>query len=194
MFFFFNVTWTTEIYTYWHTLTYTTLFRSVGDQPRPLGPQQQAAHAAEQHRARQRRHLLAPHPLAQHGEGLAEHAVGRRQVVGLVEIDGVDLRAGQESLDADHLVALRHHLGDLLRLQDDVLVLAGLVALHLLLALDRLAGLLVDVLAVHAIARLAVQDVKGHALGRRRPRVERDRKSQLRNFHVTLPGCPGRHG
>src|SRR3546814_20809469 len=75
-----------------------------------------------------------------------------------------------------------------LRRKDDVLVLAGLVALHLLLALDRLAGLLVDVLAVHAIARLAVQDVKGHALGRRRPRVERDRKSQLRNFHVTLPG------
>src|SRR3546814_16189775 len=101
-------------------------------------------------------------------------------------------RARQESLDAEPLVARRHTLGDLLRLQDDVLVLAGLVALHLLLALDRLAGLLVDVLAVHAIARLAVQDVKGQALGRRRPRVERDRKSKLPNFHVTLPGCPGR--
>src|SRR3546814_15103647 len=34
-----------------------------GDQPRSLGPQQQAADAAEQHRARYRRHLLAPHPL-----------------------------------------------------------------------------------------------------------------------------------
>src|SRR5690606_5138884 len=65
---------------------------------------------------------------------------------------------------------------------------------HLLVALDRLFGLLVDVLAMDPIARLAVQDMEGHALRGGRTGIESGRKGQLGNLDVTLPCRARRQG
>ena len=68
----------------------------------------------------------------------------------------VDLAAGDETVHRDQLVGLRHRLGHLLRLQHDVVARRHLVALHLLAALDRLAGLRVDEPARQPVAGAAV--------------------------------------
>jgi hypothetical protein len=51
-----------------------------------------------------------------------------------------------------------------------------------LLGLDALAGFGVDELAMDPMAGLAVEDVKGDALGRRGRRIERDGAGDLANF------------
>src|SRR5690606_4324597 len=104
--------------------------------------------------------------------------------------------AGNERLDPDRLVAFRHRLGDFIRLENHELSVAGLVALDLLVPLDGFLGLLVKILAVYPMARLAIDDVEGNALRRRRAGVERDREGQLGKLDMTLPGrtrCHERH-
>jgi hypothetical protein len=89
------------------------------------------------------------------------------------------LIAGHERLDIEHLVGLGHRLGNLLGLKEDVIAGTGLVALHLLFGLDARTGFGVDELAMNAMARLAVEDMKRDALGRRGGGIERDRARHL---------------
>src|SRR5690606_18882936 len=112
---------------------------------------------------------------------------------GLVEIDRVHIRALNEGIDADGLVALRYRLGDLLRLQDHVFATVHFIALHLLISLDRLLGFLVDVLTVHAVTGTSIEDVEGDAPRRRRAGIEGDRKRQLSHLHIPLPRGTWRH-
>ena len=70
-------------------------------------------------------------------------------------------------------------LGQLLFLDHDRLAAVGLVALRLIVALDRLAGLGIDEDAADAMAGPAVDDVEGDALGGRGGGVQGDRADEL---------------
>jgi len=133
----------------------------------------EAARQAEEDDARQSHHLLRPHGVADDGKRLLAHPIGGGEVVGRVEVKLVDLGARNEALDVDRVITLDLDGLDLLVLQHDVLALADLVTLRLVLRLDRLAGLLVDELAAHAIASVAIERAKRNALGCRRGRIER---------------------
>ena len=64
---------------------------------------------------------------------------------------------------------------------------------HQLVALDRLLGFLVDILAMHAVAGASVEDVEGNTAGFRRAGIERNRKRQLADLHISLPRRAWRH-
>jgi hypothetical protein len=70
----------------------------------------------------------------------------------------------------------------------------GLVALRLVVALERLSGLGIDEHAANAVAGLAVDDVKGDAFGGRGSSVERDRADELPDLEMAFPDRAGCHG
>lgn len=76
-----------------------------------------------------------------------------------------------------------------LLLDHDRLAAVGLVAHRLVVALDRLAGLGVDEHAAHPIAGVAVDYVKGDALGGRGSSVQSDRAHELPDLEMTFPDC-----
>jgi hypothetical protein len=154
----------------------------------------QHALAPEQHGAGQPHHLLRAHGLADHRECLLADAVRGREVVGRVEIELVDVGAGHEALDVDGVVALDLHRLQLVVLEHDVLALGHLVALGLVLGLHRRARLLVDELALHAVAGFAVEGAEGDALGGRGGRVEGHWARDERKLEIAFPIRPWRHG
>ena len=161
--------------------------------PVALRADEHRAQAAEEHGARDRRGLALGEPGADHREGGPGLLAVRGQVVGAVEVERVDLAAGDEGLDAQGLVALRHRLGQLLFLDHDRFAAVGLVALCLVVALDRLAGLGIDEHAADAVAGLAIDDVEGDALGGRGGRVQRDRADELPDLEMAFPDRAGCH-
>jgi len=126
-------------------------------------------------------------------EGFGPGRRARREVIGAVEIDVVDLAARHEGLNVERLVGLGHCLGDLLGLEGDVIAGSRLVPLHLLFGLDALAGFGIDELAMDAVARLAIEYVEGDPLGRRRRGIERDRAGHLAGFENAFPVCARHH-
>ena len=159
----------------------------VGDEAGALRADEHRAQAAEEHGAGDRRGLALGEPGADHREGGPGRLAVRGQIVGAVEVERVDLAAGDEGLDAQRLVALRHRLGQLLFLDHDRFAAVGLVALCLVVALDRLAGLGIDEHAADAVAGLAVDDVEGDALGGRGGGVQSDRADELPDLEVAFP-------
>jgi len=125
--------------------------------------------------------------IAQRSESVGGHAVGRDEIVGLVEIDIVDVGAGDEGFDRQRLVALRDCGSDLLGIDHDVLAVLDLEALGLVLAFDLLARVTVDENAVHPVAGLLVDRVKRSAFGGAGGRVQTDPATDLAEFDETLP-------
>ena len=166
----------------------------VSDQPVAMGADQHRAHATEEHRARDSDDIGRRHAVTDQKEGLRSCRRARREVIGSVEIYVVDLVAGHEGLNVERLVGFRNGLGDLLGLKRDVIAGPDFVPFDLVLRLDALVGFGIDVLAVHAMSGLAVQDMKRDALGRRRGREERDRACHLVDFEDALPVRARRHG
>ncbi|MNL48594.1 hypothetical protein D3C87_1714650 [compost metagenome] len=74
--------------------------------------------------------------------------------------------AGDEGVDLERLVAVRNCGRDFLGLKDDVLAVFDLVSFDLLVPLDRIACLAIDELALHPVARLAVQRVESNPFRR----------------------------
>ena len=93
---------------------------------------------------RNARLALLAHGVADDGEGLLSDLVVRCDVVGRFEIALVDLLARHEALDVDRVRALDPDRFELLVLDENVGALPDLVALDLVLVLDRLAGLGID--------------------------------------------------
>ena len=77
------------------------------------------------------------HRLADHSEGFVGDLVVRRDVIGFVEIDFVNLAARHEGLDVDGVGALERHLVELFVLDQDVAPLFYLIALDPIFLLDR---------------------------------------------------------
>lgn len=157
-----------------------------GDQSLAVRPNEDGADAAEKDGASNGGDLCRLHPVAQQHEGIGAHLVGR-QVIGLVEIDVIDLVAGNEGIDLHGLVAVWNRSRNLVRFQDDILAVLDLVALHLLVALDGIACLAVNELALHPVAGLAVQRVESDPLRRRGGGVERHRAGHLPELDEAFP-------
>jgi hypothetical protein len=101
--------------------------------------------APKQDDGRQRALVGLAQRLAEKAERLGRGLVSRRQIVGLLEKDRVDLGPVDEALDVHGLVGDRNEGFDLFGLEQQIFILVDLVALHLLVGLDRLPGLLVDI-------------------------------------------------
>ena len=155
--------------------------------------QHQDALAPEQHDAREAHHFLGAHGIADDGERFLADAVGGREIVGRVEIQLVDLVARHEALDIDGVVAFELDRLDLVVLDLDELALGDLVALDLVVGLDRIAGLLVHELAPHAIAGLAIEGAEGNALGRGGRGIKRHRTRDEGKLQIAFPVRPGCH-
>lgn len=159
------------------------------DQPLAMGADQHGADATEQHRPGERCDLLPAHAVTDERIGFFRVPVGRRQVIGLVEIDVVDVAATYEGRYRQGLVAVGNRPGDFLGIEHDVFARADLIALDLVLGVDRLAGGAVDEPATDPMAGRPVERVKGNALRGGRGRVERDRATDLGDFQEALPVC-----
>jgi len=163
------------------------------DQPGAFRLDQHRAHTAEEDSAGERGLLLLLHPVADEGEDLLAGRVAWREVVGPVEIDRVDLVEGHEALDRQRLVALGHDGSDLLGFEHDELARADLVALDLILSLDRLAGFAVDILPLHAIAGRPVDGVEGDPVVGGCGGIESHRAGELGDLQIAFPVCSRCH-
>ncbi len=132
-----------------------------GDQALPVWPDQHRTQASEEHGAGDRSNFGSFHTIAQQNESFRPHPVGR-QIIRLVEIDAVDLAAGDEGVDLQRLVAVRHGGSHLIRLENDVLAVLDLIALDLGVPFHRIAGLAVDEFAFHPVAGSAIEGVESN--------------------------------
>ena len=132
------------------------------------------------------------HRLEQQPVGLGP-AGGRRQVVGVVVVDRVDLGEIDELLDVDRLGRLGVERVELLGLDQHVAVGRELVALDDVLEGDLVAGRRVDPLLADASAGLARQLVEADRLGRGCA-VELDGHVDQPEADRAGPDCAGHHG
>ena len=137
--------------------------------------------------------FFGAHRIADDRKRFLADAIGGREIVGRVEIELVDLVARHEALDVDGVVALELDRLDLVILDLDELALGDLVTLDLAVALDGIAGLLVDILAAHAVAGLAVESAEGNALRRGGRRIEGDGARNEGELEIAFPVWPGCH-
>ena len=100
--------------------------------------------ALRQHHTTERHHVLAAHGLADYRKCILPDLALRRDVVGAVQIPLVDLRARNERVDLDGVVALDGNGVEFVIIHRDVGVLRVFVAAALVLTLDGLARDLVD--------------------------------------------------
>src|SRR6202000_3317369 len=129
---------------------------------------------------------------ADHTKGLLGEFAVRRQVVGVVPVEAIDLVAGHEALDLDGLGALQLYGVDLVVGEQDVFALGDLVALHQLGALDR-PGVRVGGDHLDPVVGLRIDQVEVYVAGRIGRRVERHRTGDERELQVPLPGRTIRH-
>ena len=148
--------------------------------------------AARQHQPGDRQLVGLAHRLAQHDEGLLGHRAVRRQVVGRVLVDHVDLVGVDEGLDVQGVVGLELHRLEVLVLDDDVLLVLVLVALHQVRALDQ-PELGIDRLHVDPVVGVLVQLVEADPLVRAGRRVEPHRAAHQAQLQITLPARSRRH-
>ena len=131
---------------------------------------------------------------AEQDQCLGGAVVGGHQVIGLVEIQVVDVVAADEIGHGQGLVAVGHRRRDLVGIQHDIFTRRDLVSLDLILAVHRLACVAVHENAAQAVSGLAVQRVKGDPIRGRGRGVKRHRAADLSDLEETFPVRPGCHG
>ncbi|QTK82762.1 Hypothetical protein AT6N2_L2085 [Agrobacterium tumefaciens] len=151
------------------------------------GPDEQHAIAAEKHRFTERRHLFVVHCFCKKRQRFLTALAAWSQIVGLVEIELVDLVTGEEVFDADDLVALRHQLCDFVSLDNDVITIVELVPFDLIVAKNRLTRIAIDILSLDAVAGLAVDDIEGNFLGRGQRGIKSDLTVEIGEGNMSPP-------
>src|SRR5690606_29900184 len=99
-----------------------------GEQPLVERLEQKRMLAPRESNARQPDHLLVAHGIADDGKGLLPDLIGRREIIGAVEIALVDFRAWNEAVDLDRAAALDPDLLEFLVLDEKILTLRIFVA------------------------------------------------------------------
>ena len=117
---------------------------------------------------------LLAHRVADDSERLNPDRVFGRDVVGNLEVAGVDLLAGNEAADLDRVCALDLDRLKLLVLDMDEGAFPDLKALDLVVALDGRLGGRVDVLPLDLRPRLPVERMESDAAGGTRRWVKRN--------------------
>ena len=136
--------------------------------------------------------LRPPQRLAQDDEGLLGKVVGRHDIIGLVEIDRVDVAQVDELAEVERLAALQLDALDLLVLEQDIFALRHLIALDDLVAVDR-ADARHHLLIFDPLARRLVDLVEGDgraALGRG---IDLDRDRDQPDPDLSAPCRPRCH-
>jgi hypothetical protein len=146
-----------------------------------MRPHQHRPHPAKQDSASDGGNLRFAHPVAQRRERVGAHLV-RGQVVGLVEVDVVDVRARDESLDLQGFSAFQDGCRDGFRIDDDLLAVFDFEALGLRLFRDQILSLAVDEDAIDLVAGGLVDCVERDTVARRYSGIERDVERNLAEF------------
>src|SRR5579862_10052218 len=134
-----------------------------------------------------RHHSLGADGFADYGECLLSDFTVGHDVIGVRQIEIVDLPLGHELIDFDGALALERDGLKLLRLQGDVIALADLVALDDVRGLHVLAGFSVDLAVADAIAGVAIELVKTDLLAPGRRGEQRDGARNKRELEIPLP-------
>ncbi len=120
--------------------------------------------APKEDRLGDRGDLGRAHALTHQCEGFIGAPVRGAEVIGLVEIEIVDVGQIDKRGDGERLVAVGHDRGDFVRLHRHVFALRHLIAFDLLVAVHGFSGLRVDELAPNAMASGSIDRVEGDAL------------------------------
>src|SRR5262249_49049570 len=94
-----------------------------------------------------------PNTIADHGKSFQPHVVFRREVIGAVEIQLVDLRPWHEFFDVDRVRAFQPKRFQLFVFDREILISSDLVAAGLIGGFDHIAGDRIDELLLQAVAR-----------------------------------------
>jgi hypothetical protein len=108
-------------------------------------------------------------------------------VIGRVPVEPVDRLARDELLDVDDTRRFELHRFEVLLVEDDVLVLGDLVALHQIAARNLFAGAGVDGLHFDAVVSLRIDEVEADGLRLAGRRIEGNRTSDKRQAQMPLP-------
>ena len=127
------------------------------------------------------------HRLADHAKSLDRDLAVRINVVRRVEIERIDVVALDEAVEVDRLRRLDPERLQLVIGDDDILVPLIFEALDHVAALDRLAGLGVDQLLLHAVAGFGVELVQADVLRLARRRGQIDRARHQRETQKSVP-------
>ncbi len=157
-----------------------------GDQALAVGTDENRAHSPEKDGPRDGCDLRLPHAVAQCCKRIGAHAIWS-EVVGLVEVDVVDVGAGDERLDFERLVALRDRGGHLVWVDDEILAVLDLKALRLGFLRHQLFGLAVDEDAVDPVACRRIDRVESDAVGGGGCRIKRYTRCDLSELEEAFP-------
>ena len=114
--------------------------------------------------------------------------------MGTVVPDPADRTDGDEGVDVDRPRAFEPDVLDLLILKENVVALALLVALDLILVLDRFARLGIHVLAQHPCLGFPVEVMEADLAAFRDGRRHGDPAGHERELQIALPECTRCHG
>ena len=150
--------------------------------------------ARGEHHLADRDHSLLADRFADHRERLLPDLAIRHDVIGIVEIELVDLLARHELVDLDRALALDRDRFQLFRLELEVLALADLVALDDVGRLDLVAGVGIDLAILDAMAGVLVELVEADLFALAGRGKERDRARDQGQLQIAFPIRTRGHG
>jgi hypothetical protein len=135
----------------------------------------------------ERNHSFLVDGFADHCKGLLPDLSLRNDVVGVIEIQLIDLGFGNERLDLNDALALECNRVELFGFELDVLALADLVAFDDVVGLDLAPSLCIHLLVLDPVAGLLVQLMEADLLALGRGREQRDRARDQRQLEIAFP-------
>ena len=149
--------------------------------------------ARGEHDTRERHHALLANHLPDDGERLLSDLAVGHDVVGVVEVELVDLVARHELVNVNDPPAFDGDGFELLRRELDVFILAHLITLDDVVRLHLLAALGVNLDVLDAMPGLLVDLMEAYLLALGGGRIERNGTGHERELEVTLPVSTRRH-
>ena len=135
--------------------------------------------AARDHETRYTHHIFRGHRVPDDRERLLADRIVWRQIIRRVEPNPLDGISRGEDVDIDRFRAVQRDVFELFVFENDVVVLAALIALYLFVVVDFLAGDGIDIMAHDTIMGLAVERMEADLFAFRR------RRHHLRTGQVT---------
>src|SRR6202048_1975644 len=111
----------------------------------------------------------------------------RGNVIGIVQVQFVDLLPRNELVDVDRALALNRDGFELLGIKFDIVVLADFVALDDICGIDLVAAFRIDLTVLDAMASLLIELVEADLLALRGSRKQRDGTRDEGQLEIAFP-------
>ena len=163
------------------------------DQPAPARSERDDIFAAPKRQLPQPDLARPLQRLAQHDEGFLGQIVGGHDEIGALIIKDVDFARIDEAGQLERLFRLQLHRVDLVLVEQDVIALGDLIALHDLVGVDR-ADIVHDLLVMDRLATGFVDLLELDGRAAFGGRVDFDRDRHEREAYLALPVSACGHG